>query len=107
MILGTPAYMSPEQVQGDLDVGPLSDIYSLGVILYELLTGRLPFDGSVTTVMGSILFKEPPKPSLHRPDLDPAMEAICLKMMAKKPKNRYANAREVVEALTHFLKGTR
>lgn len=105
MIMGTPAYMSPEQVDGDFDVGPLSDIYSLGVILYELLTGCLPFDGLISEVLKGILLKEPPQPSQHRPDLDPQIEAICLKMMAKAPNQRYADAREVVDVLTNYLKG--
>lgn len=106
MIMGTPAYMSPEQVDGALDLGPLSDLYSLGVILYELLTGCLPFDGPISVVLGGILYKEPPPPSEHRPDLDPEIESICLKMMAKEPNERYAEAREVVDVLTSFLKGT-
>jgi serine/threonine-protein kinase len=67
-MLGTPGYMPPEQVKGDLaSIGPLSDVYSLGVILFELLTGRLPFSGSMAEVMGQILFTEAPLPSQFVP----------------------------------------
>ena len=89
-ILGTPAFMSPEQVEGEPEkIGPPSDQYSLGVILYELLTGQLPFRGSVMAVMGQILTKEPSPPSQLRPDLDARIEAVCLKMMAKNPAERF------------------
>ena len=84
-VMGTPAYMAPEQVRGDPDeIGPACDIYALGVILYELLTGRLPFAGRYPVLMAQILTQPPLPPSTHRPGLDPALDAICLKAMAKE-----------------------
>ncbi|MCH8829573.1 MAG: serine/threonine protein kinase, partial [Planctomycetes bacterium] len=105
VMLGTPAYMSPEQVDADQErIGPPTDIYSLGVIFYEFLTGRLPFNGSVAAILGQIMTQDPPKPSEHRRDLDPALEAICLKMMAKTIEERYASMKDVAAALTEYLK---
>ena len=105
MLIGTPAYMSPEQIEGEPDkVGPASDQYSLGVILYELLTGQLPFRGSLTAVMAQIITKEAPPPSQVRPDLDLRIEAACLKMMAKDPAHRFASLAAVAEELAAILR---
>jgi hypothetical protein len=106
VVMGTPAYMPPEQVKGEVEaMGPACDIYSLGVILYQLLTGRLPFEGPTMAVLACILTQEPAPPSTRRPDLDRALEAICLKAMAKKPEDRFASMSDLAGALTEYLKG--
>jgi formylglycine-generating enzyme required for sulfatase activity/serine/threonine protein kinase len=100
VILGTPAYMPPEQINGDLKAqGPRCDVYSLGVILYQLLTGRLPFEGPVMAVLGQVLTQEPLPPSLVRADVDPGLSMICTNAMAKKPEDRFASMLQFAAAL--------
>jgi serine/threonine protein kinase/formylglycine-generating enzyme required for sulfatase activity len=104
-LVGTPAYMAPEQVDADsAKIGPLTDEYSLGVILYELLTGQLPFRGSMMAVLGQIVTKNPTPPSQLRPGLDPRIEAACLKMMSKNPSDRFPSLTAAADELASILK---
>ena len=82
-VLGTALYIAPEQAAGDLSsIGPACDVYSLEVILYELLTGSRPFEGPWSLVIGLKNVKDPDPPSTHRPALSPALDAICQKAIA-------------------------
>ncbi len=104
-LLGTPAYMSPEQVRGDQEeIGPQSDLYSLGVVLYEMLTGTVPFQGSIMTVLHKVINEQPAPPSACQPNLpcDSPIERICLKMMAKSKSDRYSCMTEVLTAVDHM-----
>src|SRR5208282_1420953 len=108
LLVGTPPYMSPEQVNGDSDViGPATDIYSLGVILYELLTGQHPYQAEDTqALLQQIIAVEPKPPKTLRRDLDEGLQAICMKAMSKKISNRYGTMEEFAAALTKYLKGS-
>jgi len=106
-IVGTPSYMAPEQAAGRVSaVGPRSDIYSLGAILFELLTARPPFrcDNPMETLV-QVLEGEPPRPSQLRPGLPPALESICLKCLEKDPADRYPTAAALAEDLGRYLHG--
>jgi serine/threonine-protein kinase len=91
IILGTPVYMAPEQAQGRKDLDIRCDLYALGVVLYEMLTGRLPFERktSLAFVLSHLVSPVPP-PSAHRPDLPSWLEQVCLKLLAKERDERYA-----------------
>ena len=97
--------MAPEQARRDLSaIGPRSDLYSLGVILYALLAGRPPFQGDLVQVLSQVQVVPPPPPSTHRPNLNRRLEAICLKAMAKRPEDRYASMAELAAALGDYLR---
>src|SRR5262249_7154169 len=105
-IMGTPGYMAPEQAAGRTDeIGPLSDVYALGVILYEMLTGATPFAGPPPIVLFNVIHTQPPSPrSLNRRvPLD--LETICLKCLEKEPGQRYASAKALAADLRRYLNG--
>jgi eukaryotic-like serine/threonine-protein kinase len=102
--LGTPAYMSPEQAQGDLEhLGPRSDVYSLGATLYCLLTGRPPFEGDVATVIPAVQRGGFPPPRKVDSTIDPALDAVCQKAMARKPADRYGSTRALAEDVDRWM----
>jgi len=105
-VMGTPAYMPPEQIEGDVArMGPACDIYSLGVILYELLTGAVPFRGDLIALATQIVADPPAPPSRHRSGLDPRLDAICLKALAKRPEDRWPTMAAFADALDDLLYG--
>lgn len=107
MVIGTAAYLSPEQAQGN-PVDARSDVYSLGCVLHEILTGDAPFSGDTPL---SIAYKHvretPERPSAVNSDVPEALDAVVMKAMSKNPDNRYANANEMAEDLDRFLAGQR
>ena len=104
-VLGTAHYISPEQAQGK-ELTAASDIYSLGIVLYESATGKLPFDGpdAVSVAMKQVQ-DEPVPPRELNPEIDPSLEAIIMKAMAKNPMDRFATAKEMRSALNDYLAG--
>src|SRR4051812_16066098 len=104
-VMGTAQYLSPEQARGEA-VDARSDIYSAGVLFYELLTGRPPFQGdSPVAIAYQHVREDPPPPSTYEPDLPPDLDAIVLKALAKNPDNRYQTAHEMREDLERALSG--
>ena len=106
VIVGTPSYMAPEQAAGKKKLTPAADIYSLGAILYELLTGRQPFQGeSIMATLVHVMEREPPQPRSCNRSVSRDLETICMKAMAKDPQRRYATALELAEELERFAAG--
>jgi serine/threonine protein kinase len=103
-VMGTPRYMAPEQAAGrSRDIGPASDIYALGVILYELLTGRTPFTGSTMEVLDQVRHADPPPPRRIEPEIPASLETICLKCLEKEAAKRYSSAAALAADLRRFL----
>ena len=106
-LVGTPAYMAPEQLEAARgEVGPASDIYALGGILFQVLTGQTPFHGaSQTELIKQILLDEPRRPRQVRCDVPADLEAICLRALEKRPADRYVTAGDMAADLRRFLRG--
>lgn len=104
--LGTPAYMSPEQARGDAArVDCRTDVYALGVVLYEMLTGQRPFTGDRAVTMDAVIRDQPPAPRRLNKSIPRDLETICLKAMEKEPNRRYASAAVLADDLQRYLQG--
>jgi hypothetical protein len=102
-VMGTPSYLAPEQIRNNEAAGPLADVYSLGVVLYEVLTGRPPFQGTMFEVLKKAAEDDAPSPTRLRPSLARELEVICLKAMSKDPQARYPSMADFAQALDRFV----
>ncbi|MGI9515919.1 MAG: serine/threonine-protein kinase, partial [Pirellulaceae bacterium] len=105
-VMGTPSYMAPEQARGVKRIGPAADVYSLGAILYELITGQPPFseETPIKTIM-RVMSDPPPSPRSVNPAIDRDLDTICLKCLEKEPAARYASAEHLAQDLERYLEG--
>lgn len=106
-VMGSPGYMAPEQLQGDhSQIGPASDVYAMGVLMFELLTGQLPFPGTGTlmSVVNAVMSEPPPDATAIRSTLDPRVAAVCRKAMSKRVDERYESMQAFALAISRLLK---
>jgi serine/threonine-protein kinase len=104
MIVGTPEYISPEQIRS-VAARPASDLYSLGCVLFEMLTGRLPFEGKTTVLLVRHINDPAPAPSTYEPTIPPAVDRLILRLLSKKPEDRHRDAYHLVQDLQRLLDG--
>jgi serine/threonine protein kinase len=106
-VVGTPAYMSPEEAEGIGELDARSDIYSLGVVGYQLLTGLVPFEGTAPQQRAAHRSRQPQNPTARYPDIPPALAAVVMRCLAKLPQHRWPSAGDLSDALGHLLPAPR
>ncbi len=107
-VIGTPHYVAPEQAQNSADAVPQSDLYSLGVMLFEMFTGVVPFDDPTPTAVAlQHIMQEPPAPRALNPDLPPSIEHVILRTLAKQPAERYQTGADITEALDKAIRAAK